>query len=162
MTEIALSKGYSAIIDEQDVARLSSHTWWANEKRPGKVYAFTTIRRKTVEMHRFILEAASDIQVDHKNRNTLDNRRENLRLADRFEQAANRGSERSPISGYRGVCFEAKRSRPYRAQCEVRRVRYNGPFRKTAEEAARDYDAFLLAQIPDFAVLNFPSPPEQP
>lgn len=54
-------------------------------------------------------------QVDHKNRNSLDNRWSNLRLATHGQNQANRGPQKNNTSGLKGVIYIASRKR-WRAQ----------------------------------------------
>lgn len=61
---------------------------WGVDVKPknGAMYA----RRHRIHMHRFLLGAPTGMDVDHVNGNTLDNRRANLRLVTRSENAQNR------------------------------------------------------------------------
>lgn len=63
-------------------------------------------KRTTVDMHTFILEPESGKFVDHKNHNTLDNRRGNLREIEPSQNSTNRKSRNSNNkSGYRNVSW---------------------------------------------------------
>ena len=74
--------GHSAIVDDADLELLAGYSW--RGVISGHVlYAVTDMlvgdKWRTVRMHRFILKAASAQLIDHKNRNGIDNRRDNLR-----------------------------------------------------------------------------------
>jgi hypothetical protein len=69
--------------------------------------------RKTVSMHREIMGARLDEEVDHINRNRLDNRRENLRILGHSANLHNRGAYGS--SGVAGVSWD-KRKKKWRAE----------------------------------------------
>ena len=79
------------------------------------LYVSSRIKNRTVYLHRFLmgLQHGDPRQIDHINRNGLDNRRENLRFA---TNALNRQnfSERgysNNSSGYRGVSWNKERQR---------------------------------------------------
>lgn len=111
--DIQLSAGYITTIDDDDFERVSQFKWSASIRRKDgevtKVYAFRQVgpkkKRESVYLHRFIMEAAPDICVDHRNSNGLDNRRENLRLATHAQNQHNRGKHPKNRSGFKGVTW---------------------------------------------------------
>lgn len=155
---IRLSDGSIALVDDEDFVLLAQYSW--NTLRTnGRVYA--TTRSPDVDgdrtcryMHRVILDAPADIQVDHLNGDGLDNRRENLRLATNSQNSKNKGRYRNNSSGYKGVYKRLGRER-WRADImsdgQRRRL---GEF-SSAEEAARAYDKAALELHGEFARLNF-------
>lgn len=60
-------------------------------------------KRKSVLLHRWILNASEGMIVDHKNRDPLDNRISNLNLVTNAESAQNKGLYKRNKSGARGV-----------------------------------------------------------
>lgn len=151
---IPLTRGLFALVDEEDFAELSQHQWQAHEVSEGYIVASRTVyasgHQTTIYLHRQILGAAKGQQVDHINRNTLDNRRENLRIATASLNQVNRPHFRK---GYRGV--SPKRER-WRAECGAGgKQHYLGTF-DTEVEAAQAYDAFAREHHGAFAQLNFP------
>lgn len=86
------SGGY-VIVDSYLYPLLSRYYWYQHKSRGG-VYARATILGQKVFMHRYlvILEGFETYQVDHLNRNTLDNRIKNLRLVTASENARNKRS----------------------------------------------------------------------
>jgi hypothetical protein len=78
-------------------------------------YLITTINGKKFRVHRIIWELHNGqipvgLEIDHINRDRLDNRIENLRLATRHEQNLNLSKRRS-CSGVTGVVFNKKDAR---------------------------------------------------
>ena len=130
--EITLTQGQTAIVDAADYERVSQFRWYA--VKDGKTfYAYARANRYSpISMHRFILELNQhDLEVDHINGNGLDNRRANMRLATRQENARNR--TRSKGYSIDGASF---RKKPYLVR---RNGRYVGRF-ATPEEAKEAYD----------------------
>jgi len=75
-------------------------------------YAQTTLGRgKSRQLHRFILNVTPGQFIDHVNGNGLDNRRENLRIATRSQNAANSKRFKTNKSGQKGVFFKNQSSR---------------------------------------------------
>jgi len=154
MASITLSRGEVAVVDDGDLATVSAHRWWAKPRDAtnGGYYAYCNIGGRTVYMHRLLMDAPRGLTVDHINGDGLDNRRSNLRLATIGQNNANKAIVRS-ASGYRGV---SRRRTLFRAQIGRWPNIQRGPYRVSAEEAARDYDQFALDRFGEFASLNFP------
>jgi hypothetical protein len=93
--------------------------------------------------------------VDHKNLNTLDNTRTNLRLATRSQNMFNRNKIKSNTSSrFRGVCFD-KRRKKWCAYITVEGKRiWLGTFDNEID-AAMAYDAAAKKYHGEFARLNF-------
>jgi len=116
-------------------------------------------------LHRLVMEMfghdLAGVTVDHRDRNKLDNRRRNLRLATRRQQNMNQGRKRTNKSGFIGVAWH-KRAGKWCAGIRINgKSKHLGLFADPVE-AACAYDTAALAS-PDasFAVLNFPNGVQQ-
>ncbi len=92
MKQIRLSKGLYTLVDEADYEWLMQWSWYAsNESRGTKWYAIRRENKIKIRMHRAIVEhhgiiIPTGFVVDHKNHNSLDNRRsENLEVITQVE-----------------------------------------------------------------------------
>jgi|SRR5882724_4261472 len=149
---IALTQGQNAIVDTTDFEWLNQWNWsalWIPSSR-----GFYAVRLSTkIYMHRIILGCKSKELADHKNGNTLDNRRENLRKCTLAENNRNRKKNYSSTSKYKGVYEVGKR---WQARIEVRgEKKYLGTY-ETSERAALAYDNAAKMFHREFALLNFP------
>lgn len=159
ITLVFLTQGKVAIIDSVDAHWALRDKWRFNGG-----YAIRT-RQPTdgpgsryIWLHREILHPDSGEEGDHINRDTLDNRRCNLRIASRSQNGANRGLYANNTTGFRGIAYRArsKKGKPWRSGIQVNgRTLHLGCF-YTAEEAARMYDKAALEHFGPFASLNFP------
>ena len=65
------------LIDLDDVERCHGVKWYARKKSNG-IYAMGSMKGgKKAFLHRFIMDYYGKLEVDHINRNTLDNRKAN-------------------------------------------------------------------------------------
>jgi len=162
--DIPLGRGQTTQIDQADFGLVSSYSWhWRpSVTSVGRGYAVSSRRHngrdQTIFLHRLLLNVEKGLDVDHINRNSLDNRRCNLRIATRSQNLANSTFPTRPnANGYRGVvCKKDGRRKPFMAGICVRGRTYRGIHRETAIEAARDYDALAVLHFGEFATLNFP------
>lgn len=110
MISIPLTKGYFALIDDED-AHLSEVRWCAHVKKHGAIYARRYIRhedgkQRGLALHREVLglKTGDGSIVDHINGNGLDCRKTNLRLVTNQENGMNRaGAQAGSSSGFLGV-----------------------------------------------------------
>lgn len=112
--EIPLTRGCVTIVDIAD-ADLANHKWIAAKSRTDTFYARRTIhvdkKPLCLHLHRVIFERVlgrpllDSERVDHKDRNPLNNRRSNLRLATHAENIRNSRKHIDNRSGYRGVSW---------------------------------------------------------
>lgn len=152
---INLPCGRVALVDDADRDLLAGHTWYSN-KGANTYYAYADkvcagVRVRT-RMHRLVMAAPDHLEVDHINGNGLDNRRQNLRLATRAQNAANRPI---PPGRYRGVTPIKGRPK-FVANIRVNFKQIYLGEHSTPEDAARAYDAAALKHFGEFARLNFP------
>jgi hypothetical protein len=154
--EIPLGGGLVALVDSEDYDRLGIYRWHAL-RSPHTTYAKREIwnhcEREYRLLHREVMDAPPGIEVDHRNGNGLDCRKENLRTATRSQQ--NQNKRGWAASGYKGV-YPQSRSTRWQARIKfAERYTSLGTF-DTPEEAARAYDAAAREHFGEFARLNFP------
>ncbi|WP_181337101.1 HNH endonuclease [Hyphomicrobium methylovorum] len=150
--------GY-AVIDAADRHLVEGWNWSVRISRSGKKYVFrgqsTGLgRSKKLYLHHVIFGDRGDFVVDHRDGDTLNNRRNNLRLATPSQNARNRQLASNNASGFKGVCFRKDRGTWLASiRCGPHYTKI-GTF-ATAEAAAAAYDREAMRLFGEFAVLNF-------
>jgi hypothetical protein len=149
---VPLGNDKYAFIDEEDAERVSQHSWicLSSPRRPNRAYAQTTLGGKTTLLHRFVTEALDGVDVDHINRNGLDNRKCNLRPCTQTLNNGNARKRRGTI-GYRGV---EKRSDGWCARLQCHGVTHRSEIVATEREAAETYDRMAREYFGAFAYQN--------
>jgi hypothetical protein len=115
MKTVELTRGFAATVDDEDFERVICIPWHVSGTF-GRPYARNTtwIRgaARYTYMHKLIIEAESWQRVDHIDGNTLNNCRNNLRLATIQQNNFNRNkSTRSKSSKFKGVSWDASRQK---------------------------------------------------
>jgi GcrA cell cycle regulator len=153
VARIPLNDGKFSIVDAGDADALSRYVWFAVKGRNTFYVARMDHENDEafVYMHRELFGAAPDQMIDHENRDGLDNRRSNLRLANASLNGANAGLRSDNNSGLRGVWRAAH---AWKA-----RVRVNGDDRRLGSflckyDAADAYDRAAKEAFGDFAYQN--------
>lgn len=142
-----------ALVSDEDYHWLTAlGLWHASPGAAGNYYARRIVsrdsgKRSVLYMHRAIVKPPAGYVVDHINGDSLDNRRENLRVCTTKENAANRAFVTA--CGFHGV-------RKHGSRWQARLLGKSLGMFDTAEEAARVWDAAALREFGDFARLNFP------
>jgi len=99
------------LVSLTNVEKIESHKWRLHISG----YACTNIGTKVVLMHRLILDAPTEMLVDHRNHNSLDNRDDNLRLCTSSQNQMNKCLATTNTSGKTGVSYN-QRTKKWTAQ----------------------------------------------
>lgn len=142
-------RGHEVLVDDEDLELIATRTWWIRCQSPTLRYAVTN---KSLSMHRFIMNAKPGQMVDHRNRNTLDNRRCNLRFCNHSQNQQNRFCNRG-TSKYKGVYREGNNWRAY-VGFEGKQI-WLGTY-VNEDDAALAHDRAARIYHGEFAYLNFP------
>ena len=175
MKSIQLMGNKVALVDDCDYENLMRYKWEyiAPKNSCGNEYARTraTINGKRIGtlMHRMIMSSTKGQIIDHKDRNGLNNQRENLRVCSMAENAWNRKVQKSNLLGFRGVHKRYStvkiKNRKGEEVTYQRKPRYIAFIRHngnniyigsflTPEVAAEAYNQAALKYYGEFAYLN--------
>ena len=151
---VKLGSGEEAIVDADVLPRMARFSWQAL-RTSSNVYVIGNSYvsdgpRYCVNLHRFVMGHPKGFEVDHINRNGLDNRRCNLRVCTRQENARNVPRRASA----KGVKFD-KRTGKFVARINVNRKHHHLGVFTTESEAMRAYDEAALRFHGAFARTNF-------
>lgn len=140
-----------ALIDRWNFTLVSPFSWSLDAHGYAHAYCGRRHGRSDyITMHRLILGFPVGT-VDHEDRDPLNNRERNLRLATKGEQMFNMGLPVTNTSGFKGITHRGNRWLAYISF--QNRKRYVGSYR-TPEEAAEAYDEAALRLFGDFACTN--------
>jgi len=161
MIEIELTQGKVAIVDDED-ADLALLNWYYDKGYARRNIPGDNGKQKQELLHRVVYERKlgrelrPGEQVDHVDRNTVDDRRENLRLATNAQNGANQGKPKGTYSSeYKGVCWN-KQNKNWRAVIMVNQKSIHLGYFIEEFEAALAYDRAAKEYFGEFACLNFP------
>jgi len=159
MMKIKLTQGKVALVDDTDFMWLSRWKWHAHKDHEN----FYACRRvlsslgvnEHLSMHRQILglEFGDSRQGDHKNHNTLDNRRENIRIATLTQNRGNQKIRSGGTSKYKGVCW-VKQRKKWHAQLAIKSKSKSLGFFMSERTAAFAYNLAAKKYFGKFALLN--------
>ena len=134
--------GFSAEVDEVDLLpALLYGSWCLNNSG----YPTATSERVTIALHVFVAKRMGLViteTVDHKNRNKLDCRRENLVPASQSEQIVNQPLHVDNTSGHKCICWHAQREK-WHVQVKRNGKKVHVALCKTLEEAIRRRDKYI-------------------
>jgi len=160
MKLIQLSQGQVAQVDDKNFDWLNQWKWcaqWAKNtqsfyamRREGYQDAFGLPRRRTVIMHRLIMDTPKGMMVDHIDHATLNNQESNLRNCTQSQNMMNRRGATSQNKST-GVLGVSPHGSGFNAHISVKKKRLWSKTFRTAEEAAAWRQAAELLHYADFA-----------
>ncbi len=147
MKKIKLTQNKFVIVDNIDYEQLKQWKWSLHGTNYH--YARGWVNGQKVLMHRLILNAPGNMDVDHINGNGLDNRRCNLRVYTRSQNQMNARS-RKGTSKYKGIHWNSKHKK------WIASIRINGKLKVIGEfdsevKAAKAYNESANKYFGEFA-----------
>lgn len=149
--EILLSQGAVTIVDEEDYERLMRRNWYLSD------YGYAVAHRKDksrspIRMAREIMNCSVGMEVDHINRDKLDNRKVNLRVVSKKQNVWNTGPRVTSHTGVKGVGWH-KRIGKYHARVNHDGKMYHFGYFDSVHEAAHVYNIEIKKLRGEFGAL---------
>lgn len=169
---IPLTQGYETIVDDDDYEMLrglaeegkAPRSWRiliTDRKHRKKYYANGWYpkkdreKRRSVLLHRLLMNPDNGLLVDHRDGNGLNNQRNNLRLATNAQNQQN-SDGRPRKARFKGLSFQPASSKcnPWQAYIQVNKKKINLGYFPTEIEAALAYNEAAKKHFGEFALLN--------
>ena len=156
MKTITLSNSSEvAICDDDTYEKALSHntTWFLQDSG---VHCRSKITGDKIALHRLALSVEDRkkyLDVDHINRNKLDNQKSNLRLCEHHLNLVNCVKSKGVTSKYKGVSWH-KKAQKFQVILTCRGIRYYRGLFVNEQEAAQEANKLMLEIHGKYAVLN--------
>ena len=149
-----LNTNQAALIDDEDYDKCADFNWYANKTKTS-----IKIRQpgaKIVNLSNFVMNKFGII-YDHKDRNPLNNQKENLREATHAQNGRNKIKQKPIIrkftSKFKGVCW-SERDKVWRANININNKQVSLGVFSLEINAAKAYNEAAIKYHKEFAVLN--------
>ena len=107
------------IFDLEDYDKIKDYCWY--EKDDGAIVCKS---KDIIYMHRLVMNAPNNLQIDHIYHNRNDNRKSKLRIANNTQNTVNRGMQSNNTSGIIGVSWN-KQLKKWHAYISIYNKRIN-------------------------------------
>ena len=140
------------LIDDEDFWVLEKYKFSINTQG----YVITEIgnrkmnTRKILSLHRIIIQPKAYEIIDHINRNKLDNRKCNLRIANKSTNGMNRSCQSNSTTMVKGVSWSNQKNK-YRIYCSVNGKQYHLGYAKSLTKALEIYKKKINKYHGEFA-----------
>jgi hypothetical protein len=145
-----------AWVDDDDHEMLSQHSWRIKKDIREGSYPrpIARVGSKIIKLHRLIMEAQPGEQIDHRNGDTLDNQKHNLRRCNSCQNAQNSKRKIGNKSGYKGVHWQKDKAK-WRAEIWAFKTRYHLGYFSSLFDAAFARKEAELTYHKEFAYSKF-------
>lgn len=146
MKTILLSQNKYALVDDEDFEKINKFHWIFT-------HGYARSSKNPTYMHRLIMDCPKNKIIDHKDHNTLNNQKSNLRICSRLENQRNQLKHNSS-NPYKGVSWHKINKKWISYISYKNKIIYLGSF-KDSHYAALMYDFWAKEIFGEFAITNF-------
>lgn len=153
MKKIKLTQGKYALVDDEDYTYLSMFKWYASKSGQtfyARRHKVVNGKKLTIRMHNEILGFQEGKEIDHINRNGLNNQRKNLRFVTHQENLRNKTKKGSGFSGVIGIDWKEAIKKWQVRFYYYKKIYYIGVF-KDLKDAKKELSRFKRKFIRDLA-----------
>jgi hypothetical protein len=136
-----------AIIDKEDYEKVKDYKWHKGHSN------YIVSAKNGIRLHRLIMNYPSNMEIDHKNHNKLDNRKENLRVCTGSQNKMNGKIHKDNFSKFKGVSWNKKNNKWVACIYTNNKNKFLGCFNNKID-AAIAYNNAALKYYGEFALLN--------
>ena len=133
----------------------NKHKWYINKEG----YLMTNYGGQKLRFHRLLMDAPIGKDVDHINHLKLDNRKENLRICENYENSQNQPKRKGSSSRFYGI-YKTPDNQYCCSVCTNNQKIHIGYFDNEMNGAVA-YDMYLVKHKLQFKPLNFPENKEK-
>jgi len=131
--------GMYFLFDKDDYNKIKKHCWFPEVRSNGKIYFRANLNNgKKIYVHRLILKNPHNKDIDHKNLNYSDCRKESLRVCSRAENSQNQAKRNNTSNNFKGITFN-RDLKKWQAQITVNYKHISLGYFNTEEEAHAVY-----------------------
>ena len=131
-------------LDYEKLKNSFNNLKWSITKNRDKLYVQKRVNGKNIYLHRFITNCPIGKYVDHINHNTLDNRKENLRITNNADNLRNGTIRNNNTTGTNGVYYDKSRNK-YVAHIKVNyKTKFLGRFDTLKDAIKKRKEAELI------------------
>lgn len=154
-----LTRGKYAMVDDDCFEYLNRWKWKLHTPTDGSKRHYAVRKEKVkngikhVSMHSVVCGFPPRTNIDHRDRNGLNNQKNNLRSCSTSQNGANSRKSRNNTSGFKGVTWQ-KIARKWQSQLMHNRKHYYLGLFEDPKEAAKAYDVKAVQIFGEFAATN--------
>jgi len=163
MKRIKLTQEQYALVDNEDYEKVNQYKWFAMKTKYDGFTARRNDSRKNnngrqvpIFMQHFIMDFKPSKKkvMDHINRDTLDNRKQNLRICTYSQNNMNRKSSKNKINKFKGVFKNKGRGKKWTAAIRKNKKLFALGYFNSEIEGAKAYNKAAFRLFGKFALLN--------
>jgi len=125
--------------DKDDFEKIKNYYWFPETRSNGKIYFRANSNTgKKVYVHRIIMNNPNGKEIDHKDLNYFDCRKESLRSCTRSENSQNQAKRKNTLNKLKGTTFD-KKQKKWQAQITVNNKHISLGYFNTENEAHAAY-----------------------
>lgn len=158
MRKILLQRNIFSIVDDEIFETVKDISWSFQENRKNGHKYVRSNNNERIYLHRYIMNNPVGFVVDHINGNTLDNRKENLRVCTNSQNSSNQKIRKNNQYGLKGISFDRRRGKWYARIKSNNVTKYLGSF-YSRYDAALAYNKASKLIHKEFGLTNLLSTP---